>query len=96
MGVGERLHFSIPLFASGIPSLMLAYSDKHHDFAESINGEEFIVNLTEEAAAQVSEKARQIAVNGFEINPAIAGSITILKQRLLASYDSCREWLQQC
>ena len=96
MGVGERLHFSIPLFASGIPSLMLAYSDKHHDFAESINGEEFIVNLTEDAAAQVSEKARQIALNGFEINPSIAGSITILKQRLLASYDSCREWLQQC
>jgi hypothetical protein len=96
MGVGERLHFSIPLFASGIPALMLAYSDKHHDFAESINGEEFIIKLTEDAAAQVSEKARQIAENGFEINPSIAGSISILKQRLLASYDSCREWLQLC
>lgn len=96
MGVGERLHFSIPLFASGIPSLMLAYSDKHDDFAESINAEEFIVKLTDDAAAQVSEKARQIAMNDFEMYPSIAGSITMLKQRLLASYDSCREWLQQC
>jgi hypothetical protein len=42
-GVGERLHFSIPLLASGIPSIILSYSQKHQDVAQSVFCQNYVI-----------------------------------------------------
>jgi hypothetical protein len=86
-GVGERLHFSIPLIASGIPSIILAYADKHHDFAESVHAEEYVVSGDSEVCGEVLSKANAVLSHNAIVNDKIIQAIETHKRVLLDYFD---------
>lgn len=91
-GVGERLHFSIPLIASGIPSIMLQYADKHHDFAESVNAEEYIVSEKGEFCAAVLSKASAVLAENAIVSDRIIEAVKLHKRSLSQCFeDACRQ-----
>ncbi len=93
MGVGERLHFSIPLFASGVPSVMLAYADKHHDFAESINAEDHVVTLDAGGADVVTAIGKNDQSRSFALKDRTVSAISDLKQALLKHFETARGFI---
>jgi len=91
-GVGERLHFSIPLIASGIPSIILEYADKHHDFAESVNAERYVVSGNSEFCGEVIAKANAVLSESAIVSNEIIQSVSLHKRVLSRCFgDACRQ-----
>lgn len=92
-GVGERLHFSIPLIASGIPSIMLAYADKHYDFAESVNAQDYIIPSSSDFCADVLAKANAMLTEGANISARVIEAVTSRRRVLFECFDDLRRRL---
>lgn len=96
-GVGERLHFSIPLLASGIPSVILSYAHKHQDVAQSVLCQEYVVEhlKSSEALERIEGLAQTISKSGAALSAPVLAGIESARNTVRSQFESVRRELNR-
>jgi polysaccharide pyruvyl transferase WcaK-like protein len=94
-GVGERLHFGIPLASSGIPIAMLGYLDKHLDFAESISASEIVFPRDRSSLNLMEAHLKSLIENEYSIDKSIQKNIHALREHQRSTILNIAQSLSQ-
>jgi hypothetical protein len=91
--VGVRLHSAILAANVGVPSVMLAYRGKGHDFMRSVDMERWSIELLAAQPGAVERATLAMAEEADALRPALAVGVTRLQARLEATAAGIRERL---
>jgi polysaccharide pyruvyl transferase WcaK-like protein len=90
-GVGERLHFAVPLIASGIPCAMLGYSAKHRDFADAVGADLYCVGPRSWQEDDVVSVVTGIVARQCVLEAEIRQRVAQSRETLLKMFGAVRD-----